>query len=136
MVLVFFLWYVNIVLFSLIGSVLQYKDQPGNKDISLLGGFAQALTRLELNEAAVKDIVGALEKLTGNDWDEAQVSHLIFLVTHVQLITVLLYLVSCILYLAYLKLTGFAIGDGTGGIISTFVDSLLGMSVQLVLFSN
>jgi len=53
-----------------------YKDQPGNKDISLLGGFAQALTRLELNEAAVKDIVGALEKLTGNDWDEAQIAEL------------------------------------------------------------
>ena len=67
------LWYANFCLFCLVGSVLQYKDQPGNKDISLLGGFAQALTRLELNEAAVRDIVGALEKLTGNDWDEAQV---------------------------------------------------------------
>ena len=53
--------------------LFQYKQQPGNKDISVLKGLAQALTRMELNEAAIADIVVTLEQLTGNDWDEAQV---------------------------------------------------------------
>ena len=56
---------------------MQYKDQPGNNDISLLGGLAKALTRMELNQATLVDIIGTLEKLTGNDWDEAQVLHLL-----------------------------------------------------------
>ncbi|XP_065070337.1 uncharacterized protein LOC135695271 isoform X2 [Rhopilema esculentum] len=53
-----------------------YKQQPGSKDISVLKGLAQALTRMELNEAVVADIVVTLEQLTGNDWDEAQIVEL------------------------------------------------------------
>ena len=53
--------------------LFQYKQQPGNNDISVLKGLAQALTRMELNEAAIADIVVTLEQLMGNDWDEAQV---------------------------------------------------------------
>eukprot|EP00794_Sanderia_malayensis_P018072 gene18072-19881_t len=53
-----------------------YKNQPSNTDIGLLGGIAQALTRMELNQATIADIVVTLEQLTGNDWDEAQIAEL------------------------------------------------------------
>lgn len=44
----------------------------------MLKSFATALTRVELNEADIKSIVGDLEQLGVIDWDVTQVRILIF----------------------------------------------------------
>ena len=38
-----------------------------------MGQFVNALTRYELNQEDIKDVLGNLEKLTGMDFDEAKV---------------------------------------------------------------
>ena len=53
---------------------MQYKDETKkNGEIKSLGQFVNALTRYELNQEDIKDILGNLEKLTGTNFDEAKV---------------------------------------------------------------
>ena len=51
----------------------QYKKNPGDGKIGVLKSFATALTRVELNETNIKNIVDDLQRLGVIDWDVTQV---------------------------------------------------------------
>lgn len=52
---------------------MQYKKNRGDGKIGVLKSFATALTRVELNEADIKNIIEDMERLGGIDWDLTQV---------------------------------------------------------------
>jgi len=59
--------------------IFQYKKESEKGEIKSLGQFANALTRYELSQEDIKDILSNLEQLTGTDFDEAQVSFVVCL---------------------------------------------------------